>query len=268
MITSYGVTGQARKNPTQGAQPTCRLQFCKLRPYIEASAGSVMPHRILVVEDDPRAAEFIVQGLRQAGHTAEHVASGPDALHMATAEHFDAIVLDRNIPGIDGLSVLKALRAAQQSTPILVLSALAHADERVKGLKAGADDYLGKPFSYLELELRLENMLRKRSSAPVETRLTCGDLEMDLLSRRVKRGNVILDLLPREFQILEHLLRNRDKVVTRAALLEHVWDYRFDPHTSLIDTHMSRLRKRIDVGFERPLIHTIRGVGYRLSETP
>jgi two-component system OmpR family response regulator len=227
-----------------------------------------MPFRVLVVEDDPTAAEFLANGLRQEGYTVEHVANGPDALHMAVSEHFDALVLDRNLPGIDGLSVLRALRAAQRDVPILVLSALGHADERVNGLKAGADDYLAKPFSFSELQLRLENLLKRRNGKPVETVLACGDLEMDLLKRRVTRGGAAIDLLQREFQILEHLLRCKDKVVTRTMLLEQVWDYRFDPHTSLIDTHMSRLRKKIEEGFDRPLLHTIRGVGYRLSETP
>jgi len=227
-----------------------------------------MPFRVLVVEDDPSAAEFVTNGLRQAGYTVELVGTGPDALHMATAEHFDAIVLDRNLPGIDGLSVLKALRAARKETPVLVLSALAHADERVSGLRAGADDYLTKPFSFSELELRLENLLRRGAGTQAETILKCGDLEMDLLKRRVTRAGRPLDLLQREFQILEQLMRHKDKIVTRTMLLEQVWDYRFDPHTSMIDTHMSRLRKKLEEGCEKPLLHTVRSVGYRLSEAP
>jgi len=227
-----------------------------------------MPFRILVVEDDKSAAEFVSNGLRQEGYTVEVATNGPDALHMATSENFDLIVLDRNLPGLDGLSVLRALRAAQSEAPILILSALAHADERVLGLKAGADDYLGKPFSFSELQLRIENLLKRRGAKAVETTLRCGDLEMDLLTRRVVRSGKPLDLLQREFQILEHLLRHKDKVVTRTMLLEQVWDYRFDPHTSLIDTHMSRLRKKVDESFDKPLIHTLRGVGYRISETP
>ena len=225
-----------------------------------------MPFRILVVEDDASAAEFVINGLRQDGYTVEHAASGPDALHMATSEAFDAIVLDRNLPGVDGLSVLKALRAAEKETPILVLSALAHADERVIGLKAGADDYLGKPFSYSELQLRLDNLLKRGGAKAQEAVLRCGDLEMNLLTRRVTRGGTAIDLLQREFQILECLLRHKDRVVTRTALLEQIWDYRFEPHTSLIDTHISRLRKKMDEGFDKPLLHTLRGVGYRLSE--
>jgi two-component system, OmpR family, response regulator len=227
-----------------------------------------MPYRVLVVEDDAVGAEFVVNGLRQEGHTVEHAGAGPDALHMAVSEPFDAIVLDRNLPGIDGLSVLKALRAAQQATPVLILSALGHADERVNGLKAGADDYLAKPYSFAELALRLDNLLKRRGGRQVETTLVCGDLSMDLLARRVTRASRPIDLLQREFQILEHLMRHKDKVVTRTMLLEQVWDYRFEPHTSLIDTHMSRLRKKIEDGFAPPLLHTIRGVGYRLSASP
>jgi len=225
-----------------------------------------VPFRILVVEDDPSAAEFVVKGLRQDGYTVESVTTGPDALHMATSEHFDAIILDRNLPGLDGLSVLRALRGAQKSTPIIILSALAHADERVNGLKAGADDYLGKPFSFSELQIRLDNLLRRHGAKAAETVLTCGDLSMDLLTRRVTRDGKVIDLLQREFQILEQLLRHKDRIITRTALLEQVWDYRFDPHTSLIDTHMSRLRKKLEDGFNKPLLHTVRGVGYRLSE--
>jgi len=223
---------------------------------------------VLVVEDDANAAEFVCNGLRQEGFAVEHAAAGPDALHMALSEPFDLIVLDRNIPGVDGLSVLKALRAAQNETPVIILSALAHADERVNGLRAGADDYLGKPYTFSELHLRIENLLKRRAGKAAETSLSCGDLVMDLLTRRVTRAGKPVDLLQREFQILEHLLRNKDRVVTRTMLLEQVWDYRFDPHTSLIDTHMSRLRKKIDDGFGAPLLHTIRGVGYRLSEQP
>ena len=227
-----------------------------------------MPYRLLFVEDDANAAEFVCKGLRQEGFAVEHVAAGPDALHMALSEPFDLIVLDRNIPGVDGLSVLKALRAAQNETPVIILSALAHADERVNGLRAGADDYLGKPYTFSELHLRIENLLKRRAGKDAQTSLSCGDLTMDLLTRRVTRAGKAIDLLQREFQILEHLLRNKDRVVTRTMLLEQVWDYRFDPHTSLIDTHMSRLRKKIDDGFGAPLLHTIRGVGYRLSEQP
>jgi len=227
-----------------------------------------MSRRILVVEDDADTAEYILKGLREAGFTAEHVADGRDGLYMASSSDFDAVVMDRMLPGMDGLSVTKAVRAAGVQTPILILSALAHLDERVTGLRAGADDYLTKPFGFAELAARLENLMRRGSAKPVETSLACGDLALDLLSRRVTRAGRPLELLPRELKLLEYFLRHRDRVVTRTMLLEEVWDYRFDPHTSLIDTHISRLRKKIDEGFERPLLHTVRGSGYRLSEAP
>lgn len=227
-----------------------------------------MAQRILVVEDDTSAAEFIAAGLRQEGHSVERAATGPDALYLATRERFDAIVLDRNLPQLDGLSVLRSLRAAHVDSPVIILSALAHADERVNGLKAGADDYLAKPFSMSELIIRLEILGRRHGGRPIDTVLKCGSLEMDLLARKVKRGDKPITLLPKEFQILEYLMQNQNRVVTRSALLEQIWDYRFDPHTSLIDTHVSRLRKKIEEGFEAPLLHTVRNVGYRLSETP
>lgn len=227
-----------------------------------------MSRRILVVEDDPDTADYVLKGLREDGFVVEHVADGRDGLYLASASQFDAIVMDRMVPGMDGLSVVKALRAADIRTPILILSALSHMDERVRGLRAGGDDYLSKPFGYAELSARLESLTRRRSSRPVETQLVCGDLVMDLLTRRVQRGDKRLELLPREFKLLEYLLRNKDRVVTRTMLLEQVWDYRFDPHTSLIDTHISRLRRKIDDGFDKPLLHTVRGSGYRLSEQP
>jgi two-component system OmpR family response regulator len=227
-----------------------------------------MSRRILVVEDDADTAEYILKGLREEGFTVEHVADGRDGLYMASSSEFDAIVMDRMMPGMDGLSVTKALRAANVQTPILILSALAHLDERVKGLRAGGDDYLTKPFGFSELSARLDNLMRRGGAKAAETSLSCGDLHLDLLARRVTRGGKPLELLPRELKLLEYLLRHRDRVVTRTMLLEEVWDYRFDPHTSLIDTHVSRLRKKIDEGFDKPLLHTVRGSGYRLSESP
>lgn len=227
-----------------------------------------MSRRILVVEDDSDTAEYVLKGLREAGFTAEHVADGRDGLYMASSSEFDAIVMDRMIPGMDGLSVTKAVRAAGVQTPILILSALAHLDERVTGLRAGADDYLTKPFGFSELAARLENLMRRGVAKAVETSLACGDLSLDLLSRRVTRAGRTLELLPRELKLLEYFLRHRDRVVTRTMLLEEVWDYRFDPHTSLIDTHISRLRKKIDESFDTPLLHTVRGSGYRLSVEP
>ena len=227
-----------------------------------------MGARILVVEDDVDTADYMLKGLREDGFTVEHVADGRDGLYMASASAFDAVIMDRMLPGMDGLSVVKALRAAAVETPILILSALGQLDERVKGLRAGGDDYLSKPFAYSELSARLESLLRRRAPKIAATTLACGDLVMDLLARRVTRGDQPIDLLPREFKLLEYLLRNKDRAVTRTMLLEQVWDYRFDPHTSLIDTHISRLRKKIDEGQARPLLHTLRGTGYRLSEKP
>jgi two-component system OmpR family response regulator len=224
--------------------------------------------RILVVEDDAETADYITKGLRESGFTVEHVVDGRDGLYLASSSSFDAVVMDRMLPGMDGLSVIKALRAGGVETPILILSALSQLDERVCGLRAGGDDYLTKPFGFSELHARLENLVRRRSGKSVETTLRCGDLAMDLLARKVTRSGRTLDLLPREFKLLEYFLRNVDRVVTRTMLLEQVWDYRFDPHTSIIDTHISRLRKKLDDGFDTPLLHTLRGVGYRLSETP
>ena len=224
--------------------------------------------RVLVVEDDKNLREQLASALTDAGYTVDGAADGEEGQFLGETEPYDLVILDLGLPKVDGLSVLKALRAAQNETPVIVLSALAHADERVNGLRAGADDYLGKPFTFSELHLRVENLLKRRAGKETQTTLICGDLVMDLLTRRVTRSNKPIDLLQREFQILEHMLRHKDRVVTRTMLLEQVWDYRFDPHTSLIDTHMSRLRKKIDDGFASPLLHTIRGVGYRLSEQP
>lgn len=227
-----------------------------------------MSGRILVVEDDVDTADYIAKGLREAGFTVEHVADGRDGLYLASSSAFDGVIMDRMLPGMDGLSVVKALRAGGVETPIMILSALAHMDERFTGLRAGGDDYLTKPFGFSELHARLENLIRRRGGKAVETVLRCADVVMDLLSRKVTRSGKPLDLLPREFKLLEYFLRNKDRVVTRTMLLEQVWDYRFDPHTSIIDTHISRLRKKLDDGYPTPLLHTLRGVGYRLSETP
>jgi two-component system OmpR family response regulator len=227
-----------------------------------------MGAKILLLEDDADTADYILGGLRQEGYVVEHVEDGRDALYLASSSGFDALILDRMTPGMDGLAVVKALRAAEVDTPLLILSALGELDERVKGLHAGGDDYLAKPFAYSELSARLASILRRPARRDLGVTLRCGDLEMDLIQRRVTRAGRRLDLLPREFKLLEHLLRNRDRVVTRTMLLEQLWDYRFDPHTSLIDTHISRLRKKIDEGFDRPLLHTVRGSGYRLAEHP
>lgn len=230
---------------------------------------SVM-NRILCVEDDPTTADYIAKGLGEAGFTVDVASDGLDGLSRASDGSYDAIVLDRMLPGMDGLSVLSALRAGGVTTPVIMLSALASLDERVKGLHGGSDDYLGKPFAFAELLARIE-ALRRRAAPAVTgegqvTRLAYEDLEVDLLTRRVLRGGRRIDLQPREFRLLEFLLRHRDQVVTRTMLLEDVWDYHFDPGTNVIDVHVSRLRKKLDEGGARPLLHTVRGAGYRLGE--
>src|SRR5215470_15153578 len=222
--------------------------------------------RILVVEDDRDVAGFVVRGLKEAGHVVEHSDNGRDGLFMAASEAFDAVILDRMLPGgIDGIRLLETLRAQKNGVPVLILSALADVDERVRGLKAGGDDYLTKPFAFAELLARVEALARRGKSEGPVTKLVVEDLELDLLSRQVKRAGQKVDLQPREFRLLEYLMRHAGQVVTRTMLLEGVWDYHFDPQTNVIDVHVSRLRSKIDRGFERPLLHTVRGVGYRLD---
>jgi two-component system OmpR family response regulator len=224
--------------------------------------------RILIIEDDKDVASFIRNGLVQAGCNVDHVANGKDGLLLATTERYDALIVDRMLPGVDGLTVIRTLRASDNSTPALILSALGEVDDRVKGLKAGGDDYLVKPFAFSELLARLEALARRAKSgtdAP-STVLKAADLEMDLLRREVRRAGKAIELQPREFQLLEFLLRHAGQVVTRTMLLEGVWDYHFDPQTNVIDVHISRLRSKIDRGFDRPLLHTVRGVGYRLDD--
>ena len=221
--------------------------------------------RILVVEDDKDVAGFVVRGLKEAGHNVEHADNGRDGLFMAASEAFDAVILDRMLPGgIDGLRLLETLRAQDNSVPVLFLSAMAEVDDRVRGLKAGGDDYLTKPFAFSELLARVEALARRgKSDAPV-TKLNVGDLELDLLSRQVKRAGQKIDLQPREFRLLEYLMRHAGQVVTRTMLLEGVWDYHFDPQTNVIDVHVSRLRQKIDKPFETALLHTVRNAGYML----
>jgi two-component system OmpR family response regulator len=225
--------------------------------------------RILVVEDDKDVASFVVKGLREAGHTVEHADNGREGLFLAASENFDAIILDRMLPGgIDGLRLLETLRGQDNSTPVLFLSALGQVDDRVKGLKAGGDDYLTKPFAFAELLARVEALTRRGKGDGPATRLGVGDLEMDLLSRSVRRGEQKIDLQPREFRLLEYLMRHAGQVVTRTMLLEGVWDYHFDPQTNVIDVHISRLRQKIDKPFEQALLHTVRNAGYMLRVEP
>ena len=223
--------------------------------------------KVLLIEDNDRVAEYVRKGLEQSGYTVDCAADGRDGMFLATSEHWDAIVLDRMLPGeIDGLGIVTSLRHTGNKTPVLILSALAEVDERVRGLRAGGDDYLTKPFSFGELLARLEALVRRSQGGNLKTALSVGDLQMDLLSRRITRSGKSIDLKPREFKLLEYLMRHANQVVTRTMLLENVWEYHFDPHTNVIDTHISKLRRRIDAGFNRPLIHTIRGVGYMLGD--
>lgn len=221
--------------------------------------------RVLIIEDDTMAAQFVTKGLAEAGHQGVNVADGADGLAMALAEEFDVLVVDRMLPTLDGLTVVEKLRGTGADTPVLFLSALDQVDDRVKGLKAGGDDYLAKPYAFAELLARLEALVRRRNPAQAQTKLRLDDLEMDLLQHTVSRAGQVIDLQPREFQLLRYLLENAERVVTRTMLLENVWDYHFDPQTNVIDVHISRLRGKIDKGFDRPLLHTVRGAGYRLA---
>ena len=222
--------------------------------------------RILIVEDDPHTATFIAKGLTEDGHTVDQADNGRDGLFLATTETYNAIILDRMLPAVDGLTVLRTLRGAGNATPVLVLTALGDVDHRVEGLRAGADDYLVKPFAYAELSARIDSLLRRRQSSSVETtELRVGDLELNLLTREARRAGKTIELQPREFRLLEYLMRQAERVVTRTMLLEAVWDYHFDPQTNVIDVHISRLRQKIDRHHPKPLLHTVRGAGYRLG---
>lgn len=226
-----------------------------------------MSGRILVVEDDDQLAQYIGKGLTEANFTVDRAANGRDGLFLATDSAFDVIILDRMLPGMDGLSVLKAFRAAGVATPVLMLSALGQTDDRVEGLTAGADDYLGKPFAFTELLARVQALTRRGAGGAVQQTpvLRCADLELDRLARQVRRGKRKIAMQPREFRLLEYLMLHEGEVVTRTMLLEAVWDYHFDPGTNVIDVHISRLRRKIDDDEPQQLLHTVRGAGYRLS---
>ena len=223
--------------------------------------------KILVVEDNERVARFVTRGLREAGHTVEHAATGRDGLFMAASEPHDVIVMDRMLPGdIDGLAIIEALRKSGNRTPILILSALNDVDERIRGLRSGGDDYLTKPFAFGELLARVDALGRRSVDGGADRILQVGDLRMDLLSRRVSRGSRAITLQPREFKLLEYLMRHANQVVTRTMLLEAVWDYNFDPQTNVVDVHISKLRQKIECDSERPLVKTVRNAGYMLTE--
>jgi two-component system, OmpR family, response regulator len=222
--------------------------------------------KLLLIEDDKEAAKYLMKGLREQGYAVDHAANGKDGLFLAASEKYDALIVDRMVPEVDGLTIIQTLRASGNDTPAIVLTALDKVEERVKGLKAGADDYLAKPYSFTELIARLEAITRRKGSGEkATTKLNCGDLEMDLLTRTVRRGGKEIELQAREFALLEYLMRHSGTVVTRTMLLEHVWDYNFDPQTNVIDVHISRLRQKIDKGFDKTLIQTLRGAGYKLA---
>ena len=222
--------------------------------------------RILIIEDDADAADYIIKGLRESGYVIDHAENGIDGSHLALTERYDAAIVDRMLPGKDGLSIIEEMRAAHLTTPVLILSALGEVDDRVHGLRSGGDDYLAKPYAFSELLARLEALLRRGETNIKQHRLQVADLEMDLLARCVRRSGVRIDLQPREFRLLEYLMRHAGQVVTRTMLLENVWEYHFDPQTNVIDVHISRLRQKIDKEFDPPLLHTVRGSGYCLRE--
>jgi two-component system OmpR family response regulator len=222
--------------------------------------------RVLLIEDDPDTAAYVAKGLEEEGHTIDHIADGQDGVSQALGEDYDVIIVDRMLPGLEGLAIVKTMRAAGRKSPVIFLTALGGVDDRVDGLDAGGDDYLVKPFAFSELLARLNALARRPHLKGEETRLKVGDLELDLIARRVQRGGVEIDLQPREFRLLEILMRNKGRVVTRTMLLERVWSFHFDPKTSVVETHISRLRSKIDKPFATELIHTIRGSGYSLHE--
>ena len=220
--------------------------------------------RILVIEDDLEAQRYLVTGLKEAGHVVDEASDGESGLELAMSRAYDLAVVDRMLPKKDGLSLVAEVREHGNNMPVLFLSALTDIDERVKGLKAGGDDYLTKPYAFAELLARIDALMRRRSPAAVKTKLQVGDLELDLLTRTAVRGEASIDLQPREFRLLEYLMRHAGQIVTRTMLLESVWEYHFDPQTNVIDVHISRLRAKIDKGFATPLLHTVRGAGYMI----
>ena len=222
--------------------------------------------RILVIEDDRDAASWLMKGLKESGHVADHAANGEDGLALALETIHDILVVDRMLPKMDGLTIIRTLRAKGVTTPVLILSALSDVDERVKGLRAGGDDYLAKPYSFAELLARVEGLGRRSGQETQETRLKALDLEIDLLTRSVTRAGQNILLQPREFKLLEYLMRNAGHIVTRTMLLENVWDYHFDPQTNVIDVHVSRLRSKIEKGFDSPILQTVRGAGYMIRD--
>src|SRR5579859_1226112 len=229
-------------------------------------AGGRRHVKILLVEDNERVSQFVVKGLQEAGHTIDHAGNGRDGMFLAASEPYDVIIMDRMLPGdIDGLTIIEVLRKAGKRTPILILSALSDVDDRIRGLRSGGDDYLTKPFAFGELLARLDALHRRAQGVDRESPLAVGDLHMDPMTRKVTRGDRQITLQPREFKLLEYLMRHADQVVTRTMLLENVWDYHFDPQTNVVDVHISKLRQKIDAEFERPLLRTVRNAGYTVT---
>ncbi|MBC7143559.1 MAG: response regulator transcription factor [Rhodobacteraceae bacterium] len=221
--------------------------------------------KLLLIEDDPTTAAYILKGLREEGHVVDHLSDGRDGLVQAMAGGYDVAIVDRMLPGLDGMSLVRALRSAKIAVPVIFLTAIGGVDDRIEGLQAGADDYLVKPFAFGELSARIAVLARRAALPVAETVLTAGDLKMDLIARTVTRAGQTIDLLPREFALLEHLLRRKGRVQTRTMLLEAVWDLSFDPQTNVVETHVSRLRAKVDKPFDRELIRTVRGAGYKIE---
>ena len=224
------------------------------------------PLRVLVIEDDSETAEFIVRSLKEEGHAVDRSGEGGEGLKIAATSEYDVLVVDRMLPGLDGLAIVKTLRRAGMKAPVLFVTSLGGIDDRVEGLEAGGDDYLVKPFAHAELVARVHALGRRTAMRQEETVLRVADLEMNLINRTVTRGGQPIELQPREFKLLEVLMRNKERVLTRSMLLEHVWDFHFDPKTSIVETHISRVRAKVDRPFDLPLIQTVRGVGYSLNE--
>ncbi len=262
-ILSHGL--RYRNVPTHAA----RAMMGRFPPvWVCDAGGDGEPMKILLIEDDREAAGYLRKGLSESAHVVDHAEEGEQGLQLALSGRYDVMVVDRMLPRRDGLSIIGMLRAGGDTTPVLVLSALGEVDDRVEGLRAGGDDYLVKPYAFSELLARLEALVRRGVSSPPPTRIRVADLELDLVAHKAQRAGRPIRLQPREYRLLEYLMRHAGKVVTRAMLLEQVWDFHFDPQTNVIDVHISRLRNKIDRGFATPLLHTVRGSGYRLSENP
>ncbi|GBC60263.1 DNA-binding response regulator [Desulfonema ishimotonii] len=223
--------------------------------------------RILLVEDDKKIASFIIKGLKAAGFAVDHAEDGDNGLHLALTEPYDVAIIDIMLPGRDGLSLIREMRREKINTPVIILSARGEVNDRVRGLETGGDDYLTKPFAFSELLARIQALLRRASGASDPTRFTVGDLSVNLLTREVTRGGRKIELQPLEFSLLEYLMRNAGRVVSKTMIMEHVWDYNFDPQTNVVEARISRLRDKTDRAFDKKLIHTVRGVGYVLKET-